>query len=82
LVGVAVGASYNFGTHTLVGLSARQTAPRLTPVATRGTSPAQIAADDAFLSDLELALERPHTRELIAFDALTPHVREASTAAR
>jgi predicted anti-sigma-YlaC factor YlaD len=79
LVGVAVGASYNFGTHSLVGQTARQTlAPRLTPVATRGTSPAQIAADDAFLSDLEVALERPHTRELIAFDALTPHVREVS----
>jgi hypothetical protein len=35
-----------------------------------------VAADDAFLSELELALERPHTRELVAFDALTPHVRE------
>ena len=35
-----------------------------------------IAADDAFLSDLEIALERPRTRELQPFDALTPHVRE------
>jgi hypothetical protein len=76
----AVGASYNFnfGTHTLITQSARQSAPLFTPVATRGSSPAQIAADDAFLSDLEVALERPHTRELIAFDALTPHVREVS----
>jgi hypothetical protein len=48
----------------------------LSPVGTRGSSPAEIAADSAFLSDLELALERPHTRELQAFDALTPHVRE------
>ena len=80
-VGVAVGASYNFGTRSLFGPSSRQITPALTlsPVATRGTSPAQVAADDAFLSDLELALERPHTRELIAFDALTPHVREIST---
>ena len=31
--------------------------------------------DDAFLMQLELALQRPHTRELQAFDALTPHVR-------
>jgi hypothetical protein len=46
------------------------------PVATRGTTPGEVAADDAFLSELELALERPHTRELRAFDALTPHVRE------
>jgi hypothetical protein len=48
----------------------------LSPVGTRRSSPAEIAADSAFLSDLELALERPHTRELQAFDALTPHVRE------
>ena len=78
LVGVAVGASYNFGSHSLVSQTARQVAPMLSPVATRGDSPAQVAADDAFLSDLELALERPHTRELLAFDALTPHVREVS----
>ncbi len=79
-VGVAVGAAFQFGsraqpTQTL----ARQSAPpRLTPIATRGITPAQVASDDAFLSDLEVALERPHTRELIAFDALTPHVREIS----
>jgi len=34
------------------------------------------ASDEAFLSDLEVALERPHTSELQPFDALTPHVRE------
>jgi hypothetical protein len=32
--------------------------------------------DDAFLTQLEFALERPHTQELQPFDALTPHVRE------
>ena len=32
--------------------------------------------DDAFLLQLEFALERPHTQELQPFDALTPHVRE------
>jgi hypothetical protein len=53
-------------------------APRMAPVVTRGSGAADIAADEAFLSDLEVALERPHTRELQAFDALTPHVREIS----
>jgi hypothetical protein len=48
----------------------------LTPVSTRGSSPVDVATDDAFLSELEVALERPHTRELLAIDALTPHVRE------
>jgi hypothetical protein len=81
-VGVALGASYQY-TSRYRGLEqtlARQTmsSPLLTPVATRGASPAQVAADDAFLSDLETALDRPHTRELLAFDALTPHVREVT----
>jgi hypothetical protein len=80
-VGVAVGASYQYTAHnrTPTETLARQTsAPRLGPAGTRGITPAQLAADDAFLSDLEKALERPHTRELVAFDALTPHVREVT----
>jgi anti-sigma factor RsiW len=80
-VGVAVGASFQWraqfqGRQPLVTDTARARAPRLTPVATRGSGAPEAASDDAFLSDLELALERPHTRELQAFDALTPHVRE------
>ncbi len=79
-VGVAVGASYQWTGHAGRGGSAmfaRETASaRLSPVATRGSSPAEIAADAAFLSDLEIAVERPHTQELQAFDALTPHFRE------
>ena len=39
-------------------------------------------ANDEFLSELELALERPRTRELIALDELTPHVREVPTSFR
>jgi len=49
---------------------------RPTEIGTAGRNKVEIASDDAFLSDLEIALERPHTRELQAFDALTPHVRE------
>lgn len=57
-----------------------------TPVASPGApAPAAVPAlvpalvsdvHDQFLSELELALERPHTRELVALDELTPHVRE------
>lgn len=74
-VGVAVGAGYRFGSHPR---SVEQTLARQTPAATRSLNPASSSADEAFLSDLEVALERPHTRELIAFDALTPHVREVT----
>ena len=72
-IGVALGASYGSGAR---GARALPGDLRLRPVATQGTDPVDIAADDAFMSELELALERPHTRELLAFDALTPHVRE------
>jgi anti-sigma factor RsiW len=80
-VGVAVGASFQWrsqldGRRTFLSDASRARTQRLTPIATRGTAPADVASDDAFLSDLEIALERPHTRELLAFDALTPHVRE------
>jgi hypothetical protein len=81
-IGVALGASYEWGSHAPIGgrLVARDAAaarsPRLSPATARGASLADVAADDTFLSDLEIALERPHTRELQAFDALTPHVRE------
>ena len=80
-VGVAVGASFQWRAQlqSRQGFAAdagRPRAARISPVPTRGSGPSEVASDDAFLSDLELALERPHTRELQAFDALTPHVRE------
>jgi hypothetical protein len=78
-IGVAVGASFQWrsqqqGRQSFLTDAART--QRLGPVATRGTGQPDVATDDAFLSDLEIALERPHTRELQAFDALTPHLRE------
>lgn len=46
-------------------------------VLVNSTQPAAPAVDeDAFLMELELALARPQPRELAAFDALTPHVRD------
>jgi len=38
--------------------------------------------DDAFLIELELALARPHTRELLPFDAMTPHVQDINNQGR
>jgi predicted anti-sigma-YlaC factor YlaD len=84
-VGVAAGTAFNFGGRLDFGRSARfnvgQTGRQrisssvpavLAPVAASVST----AADDAFMSDLESALDRPHTSELVVFDALTPHVRE------
>ena len=33
----------------------------------------EAADDDAFLVELEVALQRPHTQELLPLDAMTPH---------
>jgi hypothetical protein len=80
-IGVAVGAGYEWRIHPqnaprLVGQTAR---PRLNADPVRPGNAADTASDDAFLSDLEAALERPHTHELRAFDAFTPHVRAVRT---
>jgi anti-sigma factor RsiW len=81
-VGVAVGASFQWRSPRQSRQSSFAADPgsaraaRTTPAVARGSMPADLASDDVFLSDLEIALERPHTRELLAFDALTPHVRE------
>jgi hypothetical protein len=80
-VGVAVGASYEWRSSVrgrqmfVAGEAGPARVVRAAPAAARGTGAADAGSDDAFLSDLELALERPHTRELQAFDALTPHIR-------
>ena len=84
IIGVGLGAFYDSGWRaarrpTQLGAGVHQAASHpaaLTPVATRGSTPVVEASDEAFLSDLEVALERPHTSELQPFDALTPHVRE------
>jgi anti-sigma factor RsiW len=47
------------------------------PAATPALVPELVnSINEQFLSELELALERPHTSELVALDELTPHVRE------
>ena len=55
-------------------LPAASPAPAATELV--ATPAPEAVGDDAFLSDLEVALERTQTRELRAIDALTPHVRE------
>jgi hypothetical protein len=61
-------------------------APRLgVSSAARAIAPLPITDavdDDAFLQELELALERTPTRELQLLDALTPHVREVGSRLR
>lgn len=79
-IGVAVGASYEWKSRAQAPpQTIAKARPPLAPVATRGIGHPDVAADDAFLSELDAALERPRTRELIAYDALTPHVREVSS---
>ena len=90
-VGVAAGSAFKFGPRFDVAREGRRsatTAPsrqvssasqsRLSPAVEK----AVVDMDDMFMSDLEAVLDRPHTGELVAFDALTPHVREIRDFAR
>jgi hypothetical protein len=88
-VGVAVGGmilSPVWGDRaTLIQLARVKPAPRVAPLsAPRVTAPVApvVADDEAFLMELEFALQHPRTRELQAFDALTPHVREIGSRSR
>lgn len=83
-LGIALGASYNWGSRgpgpfENSGAETTSTQPIVTATPTsadgRDQSP-DVAADDAFLSELEIVLDRPRTHELQPIDALTPHVRE------
>ncbi len=90
-VGVAAGTAFNFSPRARSVQSRRTGAAVTHPAAaqtpTRLSSPsiekaAVVDMDDMFMSDLEAVLDRPHTRELVAFDALTPHIREVRDFAR
>jgi len=90
-VGVAAGSAFKFGPRFDVAREGRRSATaapsrqvssssqsRLSPAVEK----AVVDMDDMFMSDLEAVLDRPHTGELVAFDALTPHVREIRDFAR
>jgi len=91
-VGVAAGTFFNFVpgfdfSSTLRGNAVAGTRQVASTLPSHLSSPVKPAAeivdtDDRFMSDLESVLDRPHTSELIAFDALTPHVREIRDFAR
>lgn len=89
-VGVAAGRFFDFGTRFELGMAGRRSVAqrslreidspslpgRLAPSPSVASASVTAEADDIFMSALDLALDRPHTSELVAFDALTPHVRE------
>jgi len=82
---VGVGVGMFSGSQAFRGAARASTSARpalLVPVATGGSGLALEPSDDAFMVDLEVALERPGTRELLPFEALTPYVREVSNPVR
>jgi hypothetical protein len=93
-VGVAAGTVFNFIPHFDIAREGRRgnaVASRQIVSSTPARQPSAAAADavkavvdkdDIFMSDLESVLDRPHTSELAAFDALTPHIREIRDFAR
>jgi anti-sigma factor RsiW len=80
-IGVSTGLFLNWGGSRGVplrraGTVARQAVQIAPSARTELSRPDVFEADDVFLSELELAGDRPRIRELSAVDALTPHVRE------
>jgi anti-sigma factor RsiW len=80
-VGVAVGGTFlHPGPQRPMRVGSPTATARLAPspavLVSAPTNVTESIDDDAFLMQLEFALERPHTQELQPFDALTPHVRE------
>jgi hypothetical protein len=80
-IGVSTGLFLNWGASRGVpfrrgGAVARQAVQIAPSARTELSRPDVFEADDVFLSELELAGDRPRIRELSAVDALTPHVRE------
>ena len=90
LVGGAVGGLFSQpritrGNTAARGANTASSVPRIPPPAVRVNAPAQtveVLDDDRFLLELEVALERPHTRELMPFDNLTPHIQEIGSRVR
>lgn len=89
-VGVAVGGAFFEGglrNRTMLKRSSGAQAPSLMSHSGAGPTTAPPANrdgldDDAFLSDLELALEWSSPGELLPFDALTPHLLGVRTVLR
>ncbi len=89
-VGAVVGSMYDSGVRTPQSAPAVATAARPAPQPPAATAPPASLArpvsvssdDEAFLSQIELALGGPRTRELQPFDAMTPRVQEISTRLR
>jgi anti-sigma factor RsiW len=59
-----------------------QRATTAKPVVRVGIAQPDPADDDAFLMELEVALARPHARELQPFDAMTPRVSDIENRGR
>jgi hypothetical protein len=78
VVGIALGAGYEYGARgrQAPGILVPGVARGSLATGARGAAQPEATTDDAVLTDLELALERPRYRELRAYDAFTPHVRE------
>jgi hypothetical protein len=79
-VGVGVGVFFDTGRRAVPVNPALVAVSR--PLHLEPTALPSIDREDVFLSEIEVAADRPRTAELAAFDALTPHIREISLSAR
>lgn len=86
-VGVAAGRFYGPAMGGLAGprslsLESRAQRPAPSVAAPKAMSQGDGLSEGVFLDELELAIEQPQTRALVAFDTLTPQVREIGAVVR
>jgi hypothetical protein len=78
LIGLGLGAFYDSSAKfASTRLGVRHSA-NLSPAPGSIAPASSFAAEEAFLSEVELAVDQPYTSELAAFDALTPYVQEVA----
>lgn len=77
-IGIGTAFFLESGTRTRIVQTAALSRPAHVNTTASGRLSSSDPADDRFLSELDVALDRPRTRALMPFDQLTPHVREVS----
>lgn len=77
LIGLGLGVFYDSNARFVANRFAARPSTSLSPGA-GSVAPSSSAAEEAFWSEIEFAVDQPFTPELAAFEALTPYVQEVA----
>jgi len=78
LIGLGLGVFYDSNARLASNRFGARPLANLSPVSGSVAPSPSLAAEEAFWSEIELAIDQPYTPELAAFEALTPYVQEVA----